>query len=451
MFDTFLRSLLAFAVVLGTLIVFHEAGHFLVAKLLRFKVDVFSVGFGRRLWGFRRKETDYRISLIPLGGYVRVVGLVDESVLTEGEQEGPPPPEEPPRRLAKIAIFCAGPLANALLAVVILGFAYMLGRDVPAYLEQPVVAAWVVPGSPAAKAGVLPGDRVIGIGKKEVATWDEYQMEVLTSGGRTLDFRFRRAGETDPRQVPITLEKIGSMDVGRTGIVPFVPVRVIDVLADSPAEAAGMKKGDVILSIEAEPLTPFRDVSSIVAVRGGLPTRFEIRRGGIPMELVITPKASGAKAMIGIQLRFEEMVMRRLGPVDAFVESIRVNADMTVKTLEIIGKLFRREAPLKQMSGPLEIARFAGQESKQGLASFLSFMAMVSLQLFIFNALPIPLLDGFHIVLVAIEGIIRRDFPMRIKERIFQVGFALLVALMLFVLYFDLVKSAAGIKKIFGG
>lgn len=453
MLDAILRNFLSFVVVLGTLIVFHEAGHFLVAKLLRFPVAIFSVGFGKRLFGVKRGETDYRVSLVPLGGYVRVIGLgPDEAVLTEeGHAAAAAEPSKPTSRLARVAIFAAGPVANALLAVLLLAVAYMLGREVPAYLEQPVVAAWVVPGSPAEAAGMKPGDRVIEIEGKKIETWDQYQMEVLTSGGRTLRFRYIRSGKFG--ESPVAVAKAGPSDVGQTGIVPFVPVRILDVAAGSPAEAAGLLRGDVIASIEGEPLTPFRDVSSIIAPRADQPTRFQVRRGGATRELAVTPKKSGDRAMIGIQLRFEEMTMRRLGVGSALVESVRQNADMTVKTLDIIGRLFRNKAPMKQMSGPLEIAKFAGQESKQGLSSFLSFMAMVSLQLFIFNALPIPLLDGFHILLISIEGAIRRDLSLELKERIFQVGFILLMLLMLVVLYYDVSKSAAGFKlgKILGG
>ncbi len=453
MFLDLLRNALSLVVVLGTLIVLHEGGHFLVAKFFRFPVAVFSIGFGKRLWGFKIKETDYRVSALPIGGYVRVIGLgPDESVLTEeGREATAAAPAAPSNRLARIAIFAAGPLANALVAFVLLTAAYMIGREVPAYLEQPVIAAWVVPGSPADRAGLKVGDRIVSIDGKPIPTWDQYQLEVLTSGGRSLPFGFERPGQNSPIQVTIPIEKTGASDIGQTGIVPIVPVRVLDVVAGSPAEAAGLKKGDIIDSIEGEPLTPFRDVSSVVAARADQPTRFAIRRAGSPMELVVTPKKSGDKAMIGIQLRFEEMSLRRLSIGPAISESVRMNADMTVKTLDIVGRLFRARAPIKQMSGPLEIAKFAGQESKNGLASFLSFMAMVSLQLFIFNALPIPLLDGFHILLVSIEGLLRRDLSIEIKERVFQVGFVLLVLFMLVVLYYDVVKSAAGLGKILGG
>lgn len=446
-----LRSILAFAIVLGPLIVFHELGHAIVARLLGFPVAVFSVGFGKRLWGFNWKGTDVRLSAIPLGGYVRIVGLgPDEQSLTEeGKEELLAHPPAPTSRWARVAIFSAGPIANAILAVIVLAGSYMLGREVPAWLDQPAVAAHVAPGSPAEAAGLVAGDEVIGIEGKSIASWDQYQMEVMTSGGRTLTFRVERGGKT--LEMPVAVAKSGPADVGQTGLLPFVPVRIVDVVADSPAQAAGLRPGDVLEAIEGEKLSPFKEVPSILSSRADLPTRLAVRRNGEPMELTVVPKKSGDRAVIGVQLRFEEMSMRRLPFVGALAESIRMNVDMTKKTLDIVGRLFRAKAPIKQMSGPLEIAKFAGQESKQGLSSLLAFMAMISLQLFIFNALPIPLLDGFHIVLIALEGLRRRDFSLEVKERIFQVGFVLLVALMLVVIYHDVLKSVPGLKKLFGG
>lgn len=429
-----LISILALIIVLGILVFMHEGGHFLAARAVGAPVAVFSLGFGRRLFGFKHKGTDYRVSMIPLGGYVRVLGLgPDESQAVGAERE-----ETPllPRWKRAVVLF-AGPIANIVGAVAFLALTFAVGVQVPAWQDDPPRVAWVAPASPAAHAGLEPGDLVLAIDGRAIRTWRQLQMVTMSSPDRKLDVRFRRGDKVET--VTLTPKSETSYDLGYAGLAPPVPARVPSVIPGSPAEKAGLKPGDVILAVNGEPVKHFYDVMRMVRPRAGQQITLTVRRGNRTLTIDATPREEGGHGMLGIPVP-TDLELRRLGPLAAVGEAVAECRRMTRETFAIIGRLFTGQASIRQVSGPVEIANFSGQAARAGIIPFISLLGVISLQLAIFNLLPIPLLDGGHLTIIGIETIIRRDLSEKLKERILNIGFWLIVLLFIVVMYNDIAK-----------
>lgn len=429
-----LISLLAFIFVLGVLVILHEGGHFLAARLVHAPVDVFSVGIGKRLWGFKRGGTDYRISLLPLGGYVRVVGLgPDESDLagaTDVEPELLP-------KWKRTIILLAGPAMNIVAAVAFLGFAFVLGVQVPAYQSRPPVVGWVEPASPAAAAGILPGDRIEAVDSTKIPTWQDLENMILTSGGHQVRLKVIRNGHE--LSIEMTPKRITRYGFGYSGILPPLAPVVRGLQPGSPAERCGLKKGDRIVAVNSHPVEQFYDLIRLISPYPGQELTLSVVRGTTTLSLRVTPRNIGGKGKIGIPVIFPTH-MEKLGVPGALRASLSENVRMTIETFRVIGRLVSRKASLSQVSGPLDIARISGQAARSGIRSLIWLMGLISLQLGIFNLLPIPLLDGGHLTIIAVETAIRRDLSIKVKERIMEVGFVLLMLLMVVVLYNDILK-----------
>ncbi len=427
-----LLSLLAFALILGTLIVLHEAGHFLAARAVGAEVEVFSVGFGRRLWGFVRGGTEYRISAIPLGGYVRVRGLgPDESRREEDPGELLP-------RWKRAAILLAGPATNVAAAVAFLAVAFVLGVEVPAYRAQPAVIGWVEPGSPAEAAGVLPGDTVVALDGTPVESWRDLETALVTAGGRRVEVELRRDGER--LRVAMRPERDSRYGFGYAGILPPLDPVVRRLVPGSPAQRAGLRPGDRIVAVNGEPVRQFYDLIRLISPHPGEPVTLAVERGGRTLEVRVVPEDYGGEGKVGIALVFPSTLERK-GPLAAVGAAASECLRMTRDTLRVIGRLLTRRASVRQtLSGPIDIARLSGEAARSGLRTVVWFLGVISLQLGIFNLLPIPVLDGGHLTILALETAIRRDLPMRVKERIIEVGFVLILLLMVVVLYNDLLK-----------
>ena len=445
---TILSNTLALIVVLSVLVVAHEFGHFAVAKFFRFPVEVFSVGFGKRLFGKTWRGTDYRVSAIPLGGYVRVVGLgPDESTLAEGTSQEAPPVG---KRWQRSIVLLAGPGMNVVLAILLHTAVFVVGVRVPAYELEPPVIKIVEPDSPGASAGFLPGDRVRTINGTETPRWRDVLFIFGMSAREKLDVGVDRGGQK------ISLEVVPrpntKYDLGYVGLLPdfgtSVRPRVGSVVSGSPAEAAGLKAGDVILSVAGHPIQGAPDqifTSFVAAVSGAAPGPFavEYSRGGRVATAMVKPRHDpDGSWKVGVQVGADlPEVLERFPVKQAFLEGWRrVETDFTM-TLSILGRLFRGRASMKSMSGPLDIAKFSGEAAREGAIPLVALMAAISLQLGIFNLLPIPVLDGGHLFLLGLESMARRDFSLRVKERILQVGFVMILALLAVVLYNDLAKN----------
>lgn len=429
-----LVSLIAFIFVLGVLVILHEAGHFGMARLLGAPVEVFSVGFGKRVWGFERGGTDYRLSLIPFGGYVRIIGLgPDESDIVGDSSEEP----ELLPRWRRALILLAGPVTNIIAAAVFLAFAFMIGAETPRYLTQSPVVGWVEPESPALEAGLQAGDLILSVDGNAVSNWQDLESSILSSGGRQIAVAaIRNDEETIFQLTPKSVTRYG---FGYSGLLPPLDSTISRLMPGAPAASAGLAPGDRILSIDGEPVEQFYDLIRLVSPRADEELELVYDRDGARHTVTIVPRDEGGDGKIGIALVFPTE-LQRLAPIAATSAAIRECKRMTRETFRVLGRLLSRKASLKQVSGPLDIARISGEAAKAGIHSLIWFMGVISLQLGIFNLLPIPILDGGHLTILAVEAGMRRDLSLRVKERILEVGFVALMLLMVVVLFNDILK-----------
>ena len=444
-----LTNVLALIVVLSVLVVVHEFGHFAVAKFFGFPVEVFSVGFGKRLFGRKWHGTDYRVSAIPLGGYVRVIGLgPDESTVTEGTSREAPPVG---KRWQRALVLLAGPVMNLVLAFFLHTTVFAVGARVPAYeLESPIVRV-VEPDSPGAEAGFQPGDRVVAINGRKTTRWRDVLFIFGMNAREPLNVEVDRGGQTVTLRV--TPRPSTKYDLGYVGLLPDfganVRAKIAQVVGGSPAAHAGLKAGDVVMSVAGKPIQGAPDqvfTKFVEAVGSAAPGPFPIEymRDGRAGSVMVTPRKEGDSWKVGVQVMGDlPEVVERFSLGQSFIEGWRrVETDFKM-TLAVIGRLFRGTASMKSMSGPLDIAKFSGEAARTGAVPFVAFMAAISLQLGIFNLLPIPVLDGGHLFLLTLESIVRRDFSLRVKERILQVGFVMILALLAVVLYTDVAKNVS--------
>lgn len=420
------------ALVLGlALIIFvHELGHFLVAKAFGVRVVTFSLGFGKRLWGFRRGDTDYRISLVPLGGYVRMGGeMLDERTGDPREFLSKP-------RWQRVLIYLAGPLANIVLAVVLIAGLFVVGTPTD---RNPPVIGTVEEGSPAAAAGLRTGDRILALGSEEITLWRDVDFAVATSPGRPLAVRYARDGEE--RTTTLVPEEVPRDGYGIAGFHPRLSPRITDLVADSRAAAAGLERGDVIAAVDGQPVHDVQEFIDYVGARPETQVAIAIRRDDRPLTLAVVPADVEGVGRIGVYVGYYQ----RLPVGAALVESVRFNADIIVKTVQVLGKLFSREiAPQSAVAGPVGIADSLGRAAEQGLLPLLFTIAILSTSIAFVNLLPIPMLDGGHITILAIESVLRSDLSLTVKERVAQVGFTMLMMLMAAALFFDLTRYLPG-------
>ena len=403
-----LVSVIAFIVVIGVLVVIHEAGHFGMARLLGAPVEVFSVGFGRRLWGFERGGTDYRISLVPLGGYVRIPGLgPDESdVVGETTEE-----IDLLARWKRALILLAGPATNIVAAVLFIGVAYMMGVETPAFRSEPPVVGWIDPGSPAAEVDLEVGDLVIAVDGSPVTMWSELETSIVTAAEHEVVLEVDRRGRR--HQVRMIPESVTRYGFGYSGLQPPVEPILVQVPVGSAARTAGLEPGDRITAVDGEPVEQFYDLIRLISPRADEEITLDVLRNGQELEITVVPRDVGGEGKIGVPL-IPPSKIEHLGPVAAFTTASLECRRMTVETFRIIGRLLTGKTSVKQVSGPIGIAQISGEAARSGLDSLIWFMGLISLQLGIFNLLPIPILDGGHLTIIAFESAIRRDLSLRV-------------------------------------
>jgi len=439
-------DVLSLVIVLGVLVFIHEGGHFLLARVLKAPVSVFSFGFGKRLFGVERGGVDYRVSLIPLGGYVRIHGLGPDESDVVAKTDQAPVPLLP--RWRRALILLAGPGANVVGAIAFITLAFVVGVQVPASQDQAPVVAWVDPASPAAKAGIEAGDLVLAVGGKGVRTWEDVDLATMGSPGHPLDISFRRNGQE--HEVTLTPRTVSRYDIGYAGLAPELPAEVPGVLPGSPAEKAGLRPGDRIVAVNGEPVRHFYDVMRLVGASPDRELTLTIKRDASVIEVRATPRNVDGQGKLGIPPP-NPTVLKRLGLPTALAQAVRENVRMTRLTFVVIGRMLSGRASLRQMSGPIDIARFSGAAARTGTVSFIWLLGMISLQLAIFNLLPIPVLDGGHLAVIGVESALRRNFSDRTKERILNIGFWLIIMLVVVVLFNDIAKNFPALDGLIPG
>ncbi len=428
-----IENLLAFLFVLGVLIFVHEFGHYAVAKLFGIRVEVFSLGFGPRLFGWRRGGTDYRISAFPVGGYVKLAGETPE----EGGSGAPDEFLSRPR-YQRFLVLVMGATLNVLLAIGVWWVLYQAGMEEPAFYQQAAVVGGVEPESPAAQAGLRAGDRILSIDGVEVRAWKQLHTEVTLSPGQQRLLEIERGGERV--QLHIRLSSRTRYQLGYAGIQPAFGVVVREVTPGQPAAAAGLLPGDEILELGGEPVYSSDQVSERVRPRAGQSLRLLLLRGGERLEREVqvaqTPEGGRMGVALGVPMR-----VQRYPPVQAMRESLVTAWESSGLMFRTLRKLFTGDLSPRTMSGPIDIYKFTGNAWEQGSVPFFALMAAISLQLGLINLFPIPVLDGGHILVLLIEASMGRDLSLRLKERVMQAGFVFLVLVMGMVIYFDVVKN----------
>ncbi len=441
------QMLVSFVVVLGVLIVVHELGHFFMARLAGVGVERFSVGFGPVLWRFRGKETEYCISAIPMGGYVKMMG--DDENPLEGGKSGAIDPRKAFNNkplASRFLIVFAGPAMNFVLAVLIAALMFTLvGRPV-----APAQVGRVVEGSPAAQAGLVAGDRIISIDGSAVAYWEDVARVVQAAGARPLKMVVQ--GPAGERTVDITPTQGKRRDlfgdeqsVWEIGASPYIPATIGDTVAGDPADQAGLKSGDTVVALEGQPVVSWDDLAEKIHQRAGQSTRLDVKRDDRTLTVTVTPKKGKVPGPDGKEVEVGLVGIRpggttlmvRSNPVAALWEGTEWAGDVTAKTAIGLYKWASRQIPSNSIGGPIQIATMAGEQAKQGLSSLALFTAVISVNLFLLNLLPVPMLDGGHLLFFVCEAVLGRPLSVRKREVAQQVGFALLMLLMVFAFYND--------------
>jgi len=423
-------TLLAFLFVLGVLVFVHELGHFLMARAHGVRVLRFSLGFDPKIFKFTRGGTEYSVGIIPLGGFVKLAG---ETV--DDERTGAPDEFLSKSKWVRFQVYLAGPVMNLLLAFVVLAFVLMKGADVPLYQSSPAVVGAVKAGSPADLAGVKPGDRIVSIDGRDVPTWDALDLEVTPKANHALSVGVERRGERLTLQ--ITPAAFSKYELGDLGVLPVIRPQIVEVQPGRPANRAGLQRGDVVLALGGQRGIDQPAVIDKIKKSADTPLTFTIERNGEAQDLVVTPDKDG---LIGVTI--SEVETKRVDPtvLQAFALSAQQNWDSTKAIGRTLSGLLKRELPVKQLMGPVAIAELSGSAAHLGVVALFQFMSMISLNLGLVNLLPVPVLDGGHIAILAVEGVTRRDLSVRVKERILLAGAALIVLLMVTVIYNDVMR-----------
>ncbi len=444
-----------FAITIGILVFIHEFGHFAAAKLSGMRADVFAIGFGKRLFGWNRKtgftfgelpkdfdgegHTDYRLSLLPLGGYVKIAGMVDESMDTSFAETEPKPYEFRAKPVwAKIFVITAGVLMNLLLAWLIFwGANFFQGKPI----TPTTTIAFVEDGSPAAQSGFESGDKILSINGKSINNWEDLRAQIfINTLGENLNVKLERNGNVENLLVDRKLipdDESTALYLIPQGVKPGIG----DVLKDSPAEKSGLKPGDILLSLNGTPLHSSKQATELISANAGKEIQLIVRREKEELNISVTP---GEDAKIGVAIGpvfMGETQMRTYGAFESVYYGWKDIEKMTALTFSMIGKVFTGDVEFKKaFGGPIKIAQIAAKSADSGMANFLYFLALLSLSLAILNIMPFPVLDGGHLVMIIVEAVIKREIPIKIKMAIQNTGLVLLLLLMAFIIYNDIIS-----------
>jgi regulator of sigma E protease len=434
---SFFTDVVVVVLVLGLMIFVHELGHFLAAKAFGVRVLVFSLGFGKRLLHWTREDTDYRISALPFGGYVKMAG--DDP---SAERQGEPWEFLAKPRWQRFVIVAMGPTMNVLLAVLLLAGLYRFHFQKPAYEEQPARVGDVEADSPASQIGLEPGDLVVLLDGLQHPRWEDLQMKILTTVGEAMPLEVERDGKI--LNLALTPRAEGPDRVGDAGLYPYAPGVIDKVEPGLPASQAGLLPGDQIVGIGGHKVLYWPRVAYLLQSGKGKTVQLSILRGGREFQTTLTPVLTdvmGEKRWrIGVSFH-NDMIVRKLPVGNALKAAYQDNLRDCLETFDVLGKILTHRLSPRSLAGPIGIAQLSGEAYRAGLPELIMLVSFISLQLGIFNLLPIPVLDGGVILMLLVEGLIRHDLSVRVKERVVQVGFIFLLLLVVFLMCNDIMRT----------
>jgi len=437
MAGNFITDAVVVVLVLGLMIFVHELGHFLAAKFFGVRVLVFSLGFGPRLLHLTRGDTDYRISALPFGGYVKMAG--DDP---SADRQGDPGEFLAKPRWQRFVVVVMGPVMNILLALVLLSCLYKFHFQKPAFEEQAARVGDVEADSPASQIGLMPCDIVVRLDSLQNPKWEDVDIKILTTVGEAMPLEVERDGKT--LNMTLTPRAEGPSRVGYAGLYPYAPGVVDKVEPELPASHAGVMAGDQIVGIDGRKILYWPRVFYLLQSGKGKPVQLSILRDGREFRATLTPVLTdvmGEKRWrMGVTFH-NDMVVRQLPWGTAIAASFQDNLRNCLAWFDVMGKILTRRLSTRSLAGPIGIAQLSGEMYRAGLSELMMLVCFISLNLGLFNLLPIPVLDGGVILLLLIEGLIRHDLSVQVKERFVQVGFLFLLLLVAFLMCNDIVKT----------
>ena len=425
---------LSFVFVLGVLVFVHELGHFLAAKRVGIRVLKFQLGFNPTILSYKYGDTEYGIGALPLGGYVKMAGEASEDGPT-----GDPSEFLSKSRWQRFQVLVMGPVMNLLLAFFLAAVVLYQGAEVESYNDQPVVVGVVKTNSPAAHAGIQSGDRIVTVGGHRVDTWEEFFISIGTRANREVKVGLLRNGLDVTKTVtPISDDK-ARFEIGDIGVLPNVHPHLLAISAGEPGDKAGLKAGDVIIAANGEPVTFDAEFRQIIRKNANTPINLSVLRAGSPLAISVTPRLNGKVGYLGVTPSDDTKTIKP-SVAGAFKLSAQKNVAMAGMIGQTVWGLLTRQLSPKQLMGPIAIAQVSGESAQLGWLALAGLMVSLSLNLGLLNLMPIPMLDGGHIFIMALEGIARRDFSVRVKEKMLLAGFVVLMMLMVTVIYNDLAR-----------
>ena len=421
-----------FLIVIGILVFVHEFGHFIMAKRAGVRVEKFSLGMGPKLFGFKKGDTEYVLSALPLGGYVKMAGENPDEKPT-----GAPDEFQSKTVWQRAKIAATGPLTNIVLAFIIMPLVFMVGT----YSEGPAKVGYVEQGSPAERAGFMAGDLIGEINGRSISDWTKALTLIAVNPDTDVTVIIERQGEK--KTLTLRPDMATELKIGTSGLVPDIPAEIGKLKPGFPAEQAGVMVNDKIIAVDGKTIYHWNQFSTLVRDSKGSKLTLTLERNGQRMEKIVTPKEDGGRQVIGV-----EPVMRLVFKKHGFFESLRLGFDKTIESVDLtfitLKKLLTLDLSIKTLGGPVMIAQMSGQAAAAGLSAFLSLLAMISISLGILNLLPIPVLDGGMILFLVIEAIRKKPLSQKVMEVSQSIGAGLLITLIAVVSYNDVMRMFFG-------